>query len=92
GGSLENAIVIGQDGVYNGSLRFQDECVRHKILDLLGDLTLLGSQILGHITVYKGGHLLHSKLVREILRRKDSWCYTSGNGYLTPEKLMKSTD
>ncbi|HWP50037.1 MAG TPA: UDP-3-O-acyl-N-acetylglucosamine deacetylase [Candidatus Limnocylindrales bacterium] len=80
GGSLENAIVIGRDGVYNGSLRFEDECVRHKILDLLGDLALLGTRILGHITVYKGGHLLHSKLVREILLQQNSWYYTSGNG------------
>lgn len=89
GGSLENAIVIGQNGIYNGSLRFQDECVRHKILDLLGDLALLGTQILGHITVYKGGHFLHSKLVKKILQRKDSWRYIWSNGYVTPEKSIE---
>jgi len=83
GGSLENAIVIGQDRIYNQSLRFEDECVRHKILDLIGDLALLGARVLGHITVYKGGHQLHSKLVKEILQKKDFWAYTSSNGYGT---------
>jgi UDP-3-O-[3-hydroxymyristoyl] N-acetylglucosamine deacetylase len=89
GGSLENAVVLGKDGIYNESLRFEDECVRHKILDLLGDLALLGTRILGHIKVYKGGHQLHSNLVREILTREDTWSYTSSNGHIKPEGTLQ---
>ncbi len=72
GGSVENCIVLDEGGVVNGPLRFGDEFVRHKVLDLLGDLALLGRPILGHITASRGGHALHSRLVAEILRAQEA--------------------
>jgi UDP-3-O-[3-hydroxymyristoyl] N-acetylglucosamine deacetylase/3-hydroxyacyl-[acyl-carrier-protein] dehydratase len=73
GGSLENAIVFTDDGVMNDApLRFTDECVRHKILDLLGDLSLLGAPIQGHIHAVKSGHAANIDFVRKMwdLREK----------------------
>ena len=67
GGSLENAIVLGQDGVLNG-LRYRDEFVRHKILDLIGDLALLGRPVVGHVIARNAGHDLNFRLVLEIQR------------------------
>jgi UDP-3-O-[3-hydroxymyristoyl] N-acetylglucosamine deacetylase len=66
GGSLENALVIGEEGVLNGPLRFPDELVRHKILDLLGDLYLLGKPLVGTIIAHSAGHHLNVQLVRRI--------------------------
>jgi len=66
GGSLENALVIGEEGVLNGPLRFPDELVRHKILDLLGDLYLLGKPLVGTIIAHGAGHQLHLQLVHRI--------------------------
>ncbi len=66
GGSLENAIVVGEEGVLNGPLRFSDELVRHKILDLLGDLYLLGKPLVGTIIAQGAGHQLHLALARRI--------------------------
>jgi UDP-3-O-[3-hydroxymyristoyl] N-acetylglucosamine deacetylase len=68
GGSVENAVVLDERGVMNGPLRFKDEFVRHKILDLIGDLALLGRPVVGEITAYRAGHALHSRFVAEILR------------------------
>ena len=68
GGSVENAVVLDDRGVVNGPLRFKDEFVRHKILDLVGDLALIGRPIAGEITAYKAGHALHSRLVEAILK------------------------
>jgi UDP-3-O-[3-hydroxymyristoyl] N-acetylglucosamine deacetylase len=67
GGSVENAVVLDDRGVVNGPLRFKDEFVRHKILDLVGDLALVGRPIVGEITAYRAGHALHSKFVAKIL-------------------------
>jgi UDP-3-O-[3-hydroxymyristoyl] N-acetylglucosamine deacetylase len=72
GGSLENAVVIGESGVLN-KLRFPDEFVRHKVLDALGDLALLGYPIVGHIEGCKAGHALHTALARELLSRPETW-------------------
>ncbi len=72
GGSLENAVVIGETGVLN-PLRFDDEFVRHKILDALGDLALVGHPIQGHLVVHRGGHALHTALAAEVLRQSDAW-------------------
>lgn len=66
GGSMENALVIGDEGVLNGPLRFPDELVRHKILDLLGDLYLLGKPLVGTIIAHGAGHQLHVELVHRI--------------------------
>jgi UDP-3-O-[3-hydroxymyristoyl] N-acetylglucosamine deacetylase len=74
GGSLENAVVIGAGGLLNPEgLRFPDEFVRHKILDLTGDLSLLGRPLRGHVVAYRAGHDLHGRLVRKMLERSDSW-------------------
>jgi UDP-3-O-[3-hydroxymyristoyl] N-acetylglucosamine deacetylase len=67
GGSVENCIVLDDRGVVSGSLRFKDEFVRHKILDLLGDLALIGRPIVGEITAHRAGHALHSRFVEKIL-------------------------
>jgi UDP-3-O-[3-hydroxymyristoyl] N-acetylglucosamine deacetylase len=69
GGSLDNAVVLDADGVLNGALRFRDEFVRHKILDVIGDLALLGRPVVGHVVARNGGHALNHELVREIARR-----------------------
>jgi UDP-3-O-[3-hydroxymyristoyl] N-acetylglucosamine deacetylase len=73
GGSLENAIVIGDTGVLN-ALRFEDEFVRHKILDVVGDLALVGHPIVGHVVAHRAGHALHTQLAAEILADQDAWC------------------
>jgi UDP-3-O-[3-hydroxymyristoyl] N-acetylglucosamine deacetylase len=82
GGSLDNAVVFAEDRILNGSLRFDDEPVRHKILDLLGDIAFLGHPLLGHIKVYKGGHALHSKFVKTLLAHPEYWTYLSGQEFL----------
>ncbi len=63
GGSLENAVVVGKRSVLNDSLRFPDEFVRHKILDLVGDLSLLGRPVVGHVIGRNGGHALNHHLL-----------------------------
>ncbi|HVR37999.1 MAG TPA: UDP-3-O-acyl-N-acetylglucosamine deacetylase [Thermoanaerobaculia bacterium] len=72
GGSVENCIVLDDRGVLNGPLRFKDEFVRHKILDLVGDLALIGRPIVGEITAYRAGHAMHSRFVEKILRSATS--------------------
>jgi UDP-3-O-[3-hydroxymyristoyl] N-acetylglucosamine deacetylase len=75
GGSLDNAIVIGDTGVLNNALRFDDEFVRHKILDAIGDLALVGHPIIGHVVAHRGGHALHTALGAELLERRDAWAF-----------------
>jgi UDP-3-O-[3-hydroxymyristoyl] N-acetylglucosamine deacetylase len=72
GGSLDNAVVFSEDGLLT-PLRFEDECVRHKVLDAIGDLALLGHPLLGHLEVVKGGHALHAALARKLLETPESW-------------------
>jgi UDP-3-O-[3-hydroxymyristoyl] N-acetylglucosamine deacetylase len=69
GGSLDNALVVGDDGPVNGELRFRDEFVRHKVLDLIGDLALAGAPLRAHVIVFKGGHRMHAALVQKIAER-----------------------
>ena len=74
GGSLDNAIVLGDDAILNGQqLRFADEFVRHKILDLTGDFALIGRAVRAHIVAYRAGHDMHLRLARAILDARDSW-------------------
>ena len=73
GGSLDNAIVIGESGVLNSALRFEDEFVRHKILDVIGDLTLVGHPVVGHLVAHRGGHALHTAFAAKILEERDAW-------------------
>lgn len=73
GGGLDNAIVVGEFGIINDEgLRFKDEFVRHKILDLIGDLALLGCGFKGRVVVEKGGHMLTHLFVKEILNHKNN--------------------
>lgn len=74
GGSLDNAIVIDKDRILNEEgLRYPDEFVRHKLLDSLGDFSLLGMPIQGHIITHKSGHFLNHLFIKTFLEKKDSW-------------------
>ena len=74
GGSMENAIVIDEYRVLNkDGLRYKNEFVRHKILDAIGDLYVLGRSLIGSFSGYKSGHALNNKLVREMLNQTHSW-------------------
>ncbi len=73
GGSLENAVVIGDTGILNNALRFDDEFVRHKILDVIGDMALIGYPMIGHLVAHKGGHALHTAFAAQILEHRDAW-------------------
>jgi UDP-3-O-[3-hydroxymyristoyl] N-acetylglucosamine deacetylase len=76
GGSLENAVVIGDQGVMNpGGLRSEDEFVRHKMLDAVGDLMLAGAPIAGNYDAVQPGHALNNKLVRKLLATPSAWCW-----------------
>ncbi|HVE66634.1 MAG TPA: UDP-3-O-acyl-N-acetylglucosamine deacetylase, partial [Thermoanaerobaculia bacterium] len=66
GGSLHNAVVLDDEGVLSGPLRFRDEFVRHKILDLLGDLALLGATLDGHISATRAGHAMHIEFAKAL--------------------------
>jgi UDP-3-O-[3-hydroxymyristoyl] N-acetylglucosamine deacetylase len=74
GGSLRNAVVLDEHRVINkGGLRFPGEFVKHKILDAIGDLSLLGIPIIGHFVAFKSGHRLNNLLLKELMVRKDCW-------------------
>jgi UDP-3-O-[3-hydroxymyristoyl] N-acetylglucosamine deacetylase len=73
GASEENAIVLTRDGLVNPPLRYPDEFVRHKILDLIGDLALIGRRILGNVVADRAGHAMHTALVSRLLRDQSSW-------------------
>jgi UDP-3-O-[3-hydroxymyristoyl] N-acetylglucosamine deacetylase len=76
GGSLDNAIVLNEGGVMNGPLRFPDEFGRHKALDLIGDLALVGHPLLARVEAYKAGHALHTQLVTRLLANSSLWTET----------------
>ena len=73
GGSLDNAIVLTKDGMMNGPLRYDDEFGRHKALDLIGDLALVGLPLLGRVEARKAGHALHTQLVSKLLADRSCW-------------------
>jgi UDP-3-O-[3-hydroxymyristoyl] N-acetylglucosamine deacetylase len=74
GGSLDNAIVLTPDGMLNDTpLRFDDEFVRHKILDIIGDVALLGMPLQGKITAEKSGHSVHAQLLSKLLKSEHAW-------------------
>ena len=70
GANYDNALVVGKKGVINNELRFEDEFVRHKVLDLLGDLYILGQPLKGHIIALKSGHSLNLKMVKKIAQQR----------------------
>ncbi|MGH9485589.1 MAG: UDP-3-O-acyl-N-acetylglucosamine deacetylase, partial [Terriglobales bacterium] len=73
GGSLDNAVVLDEKRVVNGELRFRDEFVRHKMLDLIGDLALLGAPLAAEVRANRAGHALHTALVQRLLRERRHW-------------------
>jgi UDP-3-O-[3-hydroxymyristoyl] N-acetylglucosamine deacetylase len=89
GGSLDNALVVGDDGVLNGSLRFPDEFARHKVLDLVGDLALLGAPIRAHVIAFKGGHRLHADLVAKIMSNRSAWSLGTSDDRLPAARLAE---
>lgn len=72
GASLANTVVVGKEGVISGKLRFEDEFLRHKVLDLIGDLYLLGYKIKGHVIAIKSGHTLNIELIHKIMKHVES--------------------
>jgi UDP-3-O-[3-hydroxymyristoyl] N-acetylglucosamine deacetylase len=73
GAGPENAIILGRKGPENGPLRFSDEYVRHKVLDLIGDLALAGRRIEGHVVAERAGHAMHTALVSRLLKDRSAW-------------------
>ena len=73
GVSEESAIILTREAVVNGPLRFPDEFVRHKVLDLIGDLALAGRQIWGRVVAERAGHAMHTALVQRLLRDRSAW-------------------
>jgi len=94
GGSLDNAIVVDDDKVINeDGLRYADEFVKHKILDAIGDLYLLGHSLIGEFTGYKSGHGLNNKLLRALLNDKEAWeMVTFDNEENAPISFMRSAE
>jgi UDP-3-O-[3-hydroxymyristoyl] N-acetylglucosamine deacetylase len=87
GGSLENAIVLTRDGILNGELRYPNEFGRHKTLDLIGDLALIGQPLLARVVAHKAGHALHTQLVSRLLADPSLWTETSIDGVPTPRAV-----
>ncbi len=73
GASEVSAIIIGQGRIQNGPLRFPDEFVRHKVLDLIGDLALAGRRLWGSVVAHRAGHAMHTALVQRLLRDRSAW-------------------
>ncbi len=73
GASYDNTLVWGDEGVINNTLRFEDECARHKLLDLLGDLYLLGAHLRGRVIAMKSGHALNVKLIKKLYQALEQW-------------------
>lgn len=88
GGSLHNTVVFSDDGLINeDELRFSNECVRHKILDFIGDIALLGMPVIGHFIAHRAGHFLHTQLIQAILTNPDKWIMLNA-GTLEKEHLL----
>jgi len=84
GGTLDNAVVFGEDAALT-PLRFADECVRHKILDAIGDMALLGYPLQGHLEAHKAGHALHAALASKLLATPQAFCLVSAARPTTAE-------
>jgi UDP-3-O-[3-hydroxymyristoyl] N-acetylglucosamine deacetylase len=88
GGSLENAVVFAAKGPLNEALRYEDEAVRHKMLDLMGDLALLGAPLLGLVEAHAAGHALHVSLVKALLADTDAWTWSEGGEAIRPRPVF----
>ena len=95
GGALDNAIVLDDNGITNGPLRFPDEFGRHKALDLIGDLALVGRPLKARIIAHKAGHALHTQLVTRLLADHSLWTETSeveaASGAAFPEPISAAS-
>jgi len=93
GGSLDNAVVLDDYRVVNeDGLRYEDEFVKHKVLDAVGDLYLLGYSLIGAFSGYKSGHALNNRLLRELVRQRDAWeIVTFDDPVSTPGWLLHPT-
>ncbi len=78
GASPESAIILTRQGIENGPLRFRDEFVRHKVLDLIGDLALAGRRLWGKVVAERAGHAMHTALVQRLLRDRSAWQLATG--------------
>ena len=87
GASAESAIILTREGVENGPLRFDDEFVRHKVLDLIGDLALAGRRIWGRVVAERAGHAMHTALVQRLLRDRSAWEFAN-HSQLAPETKL----
>ncbi len=92
GGTLDNAVVVDDYRILNeDGLRYADECVKHKILDAIGDLYLLGHSLIGAFQGHKSGHALNNTLIRELLLKKDAWEIVSFESeYKAPISFMQT--
>lgn len=83
GGSLDNAIVFDDRGILNNDgFRYNDECVRHKVLDFMGDLALAGMPLLGNFQAYKAGHSLHNRFLRQLITSPESYAVVSSSSLI----------
>lgn len=90
GVSDDSAIILSRKGVENGPLRFPDEFVRHKVLDLIGDLALAGRRIEGHVVAERAGHAMHTALVQRLLRDRSSWELVHGYDHVAEPHVSKA--
>jgi UDP-3-O-[3-hydroxymyristoyl] N-acetylglucosamine deacetylase len=91
GGSLNNAVVLDDHRIINkGGVRCPDEFVKHKVLDAIGDLSLLGMPIIGHFVAFKSGHRLNNSLLKELLMRQDCWEIVNRYPMELPTKMFKT--
>jgi UDP-3-O-[3-hydroxymyristoyl] N-acetylglucosamine deacetylase len=79
GVTSESAIILTRQGIENGPLRFSDEFVRHKVLDLIGDLALAGHRIQGRVVAERAGHAMHTALVQKLMRDRSTWELAHGH-------------
>jgi UDP-3-O-[3-hydroxymyristoyl] N-acetylglucosamine deacetylase len=91
GGSIENAIVLDNEKIMNGPLRFPDEFGRHKALDLIGDLALVGRPLKARVVAHKAGHALHTQLVTRLLADRSLWAETT-NGHASASVPAQISD
>jgi UDP-3-O-[3-hydroxymyristoyl] N-acetylglucosamine deacetylase len=91
GASLENCVVLSKNGIENPPVRFPDEFVRHKVLDLIGDLALAGKQILGSVVADRAGHAMHTALVSRLLRDDTLWEETTVDEESRPAPVAMET-
>lgn len=92
GGSLRNTLILSDQGILNqDGLRFVDEFVRHKILDLIGDMALLGLPFIGDVVAVRSGHALHARLVDRILEERDTWILVPAEGIVPAGRATQLT-